>query len=73
MFTIEMDFDDIEITVVDDTANYEDLKVHLFDDIVYIRQWQEHLDAFVTIAISPAQWDELVQATNKPEGAYVSR
>ena len=70
MFTIEMDHDEIEITVMDDTGHSEDVKVHLFDDIVYIRQFEDDTDSVNAIAMSPDMWDELVAALNSPEGTF---
>lgn len=73
MFTVEFDHDNIEIVVVDDANNHEDLIVDAFDDIVYIRQWDEELDCSVVIEISPKQWEELITAMQSPEGAFVKR
>lgn len=70
MFTVEFDHDEIEITVLDDAGNNEDIKVHLFTDIVYIRQFQEDSNKVKAISMSPDMWDELVAAINSPEGAY---
>lgn len=73
MFTVEFDHDDIEITVIDDKGNYEDLKINAFDDIVYIRQWNEDLNRFSSISISSQMWEELISAISSPEGAFVVR
>ena len=70
MFTVEMDFDEIEITVMDDTDEHEDVKVHIFDDIVYIRQFYNDATIPETIAMSPDMWDQLILAINSPEGAF---
>jgi len=70
MFTVEMDFDEIEITVMDDTDEHEDVKVHIFDDIVYIRQFDNDATIPETIAMSPDMWDQLILAINSPEGAF---
>jgi hypothetical protein len=73
MFTVEFDHDCVEIVVVDDSGFHEDLKVDSFDDIVYIRQWNEDRQDFDTITVNPKMWEELIEAINKPEGAYVKR
>ena len=73
MFTVEFDHDNIEITVLDDTDGYEDLKVDAFDDIVYIRQWNEDLGEFNVVVISPKMWEELIVAVQGPEGSFVKR
>jgi hypothetical protein len=69
MFTVEMDHDEIEITILDDCGNNEDVKVHLFNDIVYIRQVLDD-NKVESIQMSPDMWDELVAAINSPEGAF---
>jgi hypothetical protein len=69
MFTVEMDHDEIEITILDDYGQNEDVKVHLFDDIVYIRQVFDN-NKVEAIQMSPDMWDELVAAINSSEGAY---
>jgi hypothetical protein len=71
MFTVEMDHDEIEITILDDAGNNEDVKVHLFDDIVYIRQVFDN-NKVEAIQMSPDMWDELVAAINSSEGAYLT-
>lgn len=73
MFTVEFDFDSVEIVVVDDSGFHEDLKVDSFDDIVYIRQWDEDKQEFNTITVNPEMWEELVEALSKSEGSYIKR
>lgn len=73
MFTVEYDFDNVEIIVLDDTDHHEDLKIDSYDDIVYIRQWDEDKNDYVTISINPQMWEELMEAMNKGEGSYVKR
>jgi hypothetical protein len=70
MFSVEMDHDEIEITVMDDHGHNEDLKVNLFDDVIYIRQYNEATDRDELIQISPDMWDELVAAIHSPEGVF---
>ena len=72
MFTVEMDFDEIEITVLDDTGTYEDIKVFSYDDIVYIRQYNEETDRHTLISISPEMYVELMQAWKSPAGAFIT-
>ena len=73
MFTVEFDHDNIEITVVDDGGFHEDLKIDAFDDIVYIRQWDDETEKFKTIAVGPQMWEELIAAIASPAGAYTKR
>lgn len=70
MFSNEFDFDCTTITVLDDYGNYEDVKVELFDDIVVIRQWDEDINAYQTIHMSPEMYRDLMMAMNQGEGVY---
>ena len=71
MFTIEMDWDELGIRILDQTGEYEDVEFLIYDDSVYIRQWDEDLEQHHIITISPHQFEELSYAMNLPEGAYV--
>lgn len=73
MFTVEFDHDNVEIVVLDDNGFHQDIRIDSFDDIVYIRQWNEEKNHFTTIAISPDMWDELIKAMHQTEGAYTTR
>jgi hypothetical protein len=39
VFTVEFEYDEFLVTVVDDTAIKEDVGVIINDDVVYIRQF----------------------------------
>jgi hypothetical protein len=73
MFTIEMEHDETTITILDDLGGYEDVQFAIFDDIVYIRQWNDDLDQFETIAISPEMFDEFRKALDLPVGLYQTK
>lgn len=70
MYTVEMDHDEIEIIVLDDTGFNDDLKVTLYDDICFIHQFDQDNGIENIIQLSPDMWDELVSAINSPEGAF---
>lgn len=71
MFTIEMDMEETTITMIDPEGSYEDIEIFMYEDIVYIRQWNEDLNKFMVIASSPTQFMQLMYAFKLPEGAYV--
>jgi len=73
MFSVEIDFDEILLKVVDETENFEDVDVILYDDLVYIRQWCEDSQHYKTIALSIDMWDEVLTALGQSEGVYVKR
>lgn len=70
MFTVEMDHDETLVTILDDEGHYEDIVFNIFDDIVYIRQWDEFAETFSAIAMSPEMFDQILLALNSSEGAY---
>jgi|TARA_R110001632_G_scaffold40504_2_gene101548 hypothetical protein len=72
MFTVEMDHDEIEITVLDDKNGFEDVKVFSYDDIVYIRQFNEQYNKWDLIQMTPEMYVELMTAYHKPSGAYLT-
>tara|TARA_B110000858_G_C17640913_1_gene398031 strand:+ start:34 stop:261 length:228 start_codon:yes stop_codon:yes gene_type:complete len=72
MFTTEFDHDEITITLLDDSGNYADVIINSFDDIVYIRQFEEEDEVPQAIALSPQMWEELIAAIHSPEGAYLT-
>ena len=41
MYTVEFDHDEVTITIIDDSGIHEDVIINSFDDIVFIRQWDE--------------------------------
>lgn len=71
MFTIEMDWDELSIRILDQTGAHEDVEFLVYEDIVYIRQWDEDLERHSLISMSPQQFEELAASMNLPEGAYL--
>ena len=72
MFTVEMDHDEIEITVLDDKDRFEDVKVFSYYEIVYIRQFNEQYNKWDLIQMTPEMYVELMTAYHKPSGAYLT-
>ena len=73
MFTVEMDHDEIEITVLDDRDGFEDVKVFSYDDIDYIRQFNEQYNKWDLIQMTPEMYVDLMTAYHKPSGAYLTQ
>ena len=75
MFTIEMDTDEghgITITTLDETDDFDDVEVILYEDQVFIRQIDEY-EGVNLIAMSPQQLRDIVSAMDLPEGAYYQK
>lgn len=72
MFTVEMDHDEIEITVLDDGGRFEDVKVFSYDEVVYIRQFNEKKNKWDLIHMTPEMYAELMTAWQTPEGSFIT-
>ena len=72
MFTVEMDHDEIEITVLDDGGRFEDVKVFSYDEVVYIRQFNEKKNNWDLIQMTPEMYAELMTAWQTPEGSFIT-
>lgn len=73
MITIEHEFDNTTVTILDDSGEHEDVAVVLFEDVVFIQQYYENTDKSVVLAMTPKMWKELITAVNLPEGAYLTK
>lgn len=71
MFSVEFDHDEVCITIMDDTGKNGDLKVHAFDDVVYIAQWDPETETHSILEINPEMWEELITAIHSPEGFFM--
>lgn len=71
MFTVEMEWDETAITVLDPTAEYEDFQCIMYDDVVYLRQWDHDLDRHHYIVMSPQMMHMFLTSFKLPEGAYI--
>ena len=73
MFSVEHEFDNTTITVLDDGGEQEDVAVILFDDLVYIRQYVEDTELASVVTMTPKMFAELIEAYNRGEGSFVAR
>lgn len=71
MYSVEFDWDEVCITVMDDTGVHGDLKIYAFDDLVYITQDDPELDVQHILEINPDMWEELISAIHSPEGFFM--
>tara|TARA_B110000459_G_C16625287_1_gene504887 strand:+ start:2694 stop:2927 length:234 start_codon:yes stop_codon:yes gene_type:complete len=71
MFTIEMDWDETALTILDSTGSHEDVQFLIYDDVAYIRQWDQDGGGYSLIEMSPEQFNEMNAAMHLPEGAYL--
>ena len=73
MFSVEHEFDNTTITVLDDGGEQEDVAVILFDDLVYIRQYVEDTELASVVTMTPKMFAEMIEAYNRGEGSFVAR
>jgi hypothetical protein len=70
MITIEFDMDETLITIMDNAGELEDIGALLYDDYCHIRQWNEKLQRYDVITMTPEMYLKLMKAFNLGEGAY---
>lgn len=73
MITIENGFEDTSVVIMDPDGNLEDVEVLLYDDGVFIRQWDDDLNANDLIQFSHNTFQMFLTALNLPEGIYVTK
>ena len=71
MITVEFDHDETLLTIMDREGYHEDVSALLYDEVCYIRQWNEKKDWFDVIVLSPEMYLQLMKSFQLPEGAYV--
>jgi len=73
MFTVEFNFDNTEVRVLDDTGKHEEIIISLMQDCVKLEQYNASSDIYTSVLMSPEQWDEILSAMQSPEGAFIKR
>jgi hypothetical protein len=71
MFTNEFEFDETVTTIMDETADYEDVHVLITDEEVFIRQWDDDREKYEIICMSPKMFYELQEAMKHPAGMFI--
>jgi hypothetical protein len=71
IFTNEFEFDETVTTIMDETAEYEDVHVMITDDQVFIRQWDDDREKYEIICMSPKMFFELQEAMKHPAGMFI--
>lgn len=71
MFTNEINFDETVTTIMDETGEYEDVRVFIGEEVVQIRQFphDENIPADI-ITLTPKMFRDLLEAMDQPEGFY---
>jgi len=61
---------EITMTVLDPDGVYEDIECIIYDDVVYIRQYDFNLEQYDYMILSPKQMINFMKAFKMQEGAY---
>tara|TARA_R110000803_G_scaffold99566_5_gene167671 strand:- start:100 stop:333 length:234 start_codon:yes stop_codon:yes gene_type:complete len=71
MFTVEFESDASIIRSLDETGEMNDIEMILSeDDVVYIRQWDEHLDKYEMLVMTYQQLLDIVLSLKQTEGMF---
>jgi hypothetical protein len=72
MFTIEHEFDETVITLIDDVAaaREEDVRIAVSDHSVVVEQFDEKTGQVKKITLSASQLSDLLASVDLPEGSY---
>ena len=73
MFTVEMDTDNgesVTVTTLDGSGQYDDVKLVMFDDVIFLNQMDDH-EMMHSLILSPQQWNDLLVSMQTTEGAYI--
>ena len=71
MFTVEFDQDCTEIVVLDQSGEFEDVLVSLFDDYCYIEQYSNETNRYQRIMLTSEMYYKLMMAWQSSEGTYI--
>jgi len=71
MFTVEEEFDETVVTVLDSQGEFQDVKMYFGEESVLITQAINDDDVWVSvIEMSDRQWEKLILAYSSTEGTY---
>ena len=71
MFTVEEEFDESIVTILDNNGQYEDITMYFSENGVYIVQYNEKTDSDSIIELSTEMWETMIEAYNRINGTYI--
>ena len=71
MFTVEEEFDESIVTILDNNGQYEDITMYFSENGVYIVQYNEKTDSDTIIELSTEMWETMIEAYNRTNGTYI--
>ena len=70
MFTNEIEFDTVITTVLDETAQVEDVHIIYTDSSVFIRQFNDDTNEYDLIRFTPLMFAEFLQSYKQTQGTF---
>tara|TARA_Y100000389_G_C17419780_1_gene496034 strand:- start:1178 stop:1402 length:225 start_codon:yes stop_codon:yes gene_type:complete len=71
MFTVEEEFDESIVTILDVNGQYEDITMYYSENGVYITQYNEQTDEDTIIELTTEMWETMIEAYNRTNGTYI--
>ena len=71
MFTVEEEFDESIVTILDINGQYEDITMYYSENGVYITQYNEQTDEDTIIELTTEMWETMIEAYNRTNGTYI--
>ena len=71
MFTVEEEFDESILTILDVNGQYEDIIMYYCENGIYITQYNEQTDKDTIIELTTEMWETMIEAYNRTNGTYI--
>lgn len=71
MITVEFEGEESVITVMDDEGGLEDVQSILWDDMCFIRQWNDTKKEYDVITLTAPMYLKLMESWKLAEGTYI--
>ena len=71
MFTVEEEFDESIVTILDVNGQYEDIIMYYCENGIYITQYNEQTDKDTIIELTTEMWETMIEAYNRTNGTYI--
>ena len=71
MFTVEEEFDESIVTILDVNGQYEDIIMYYCENGIYITQYNEQTDKDTIIELTTEMWETMIESYNRTNGTYI--
>lgn len=70
MFTNEVEFDTIITTILDESADFEDVQIIYNDTSIYVRQFNNESGDYDLVQFTPLMFAEFMESYKQAQGAF---